>query len=269
LCSLRSQPLHLEKSSDGHTFLLVHRIFTAIKRILPDRVAAYVRGTGTALLTPFYFAYDTGHFRSSLRSKAFDKHGVPIPWYTYPAIQLLRTKSFAGKRILEFGAGQSTIWWAQQAASVISFENNPEWYRYISPQLPPNATVHLVDVQLSTFEELIPAGMTFDVIIVDGLERAIAAKKSLSVLADGGLLILDNAEMHWANDKTYPIIDLLRYAGYSRVDLYGYCPANILPHCTSFFFRGKCFLFDAADHPISMGTLNRYEKPPRNGVGTS
>jgi len=243
--------------------LFVHRVFASLRRVLPDRVANSVRAAGTAFLTPIYFAYDTGHFRSSLRSKAFDRHGVPIPWYTYPAIQLLRTKSFAGKRVLEFGAGQSTIWWAQRAETVTSLEGDAKWYQFISPQLPQNASVHLVDIRLTQFEEAVPAAKTFDVIIVDGLDRAIAARKSLNMLTEGGVFILDNSEIHWADDRTWPIIDLLLNEGYSRVDFYGHSPANILPHCTSFFFRGRCFLFEANDHPVSLGTLDRYQKPSK------
>jgi hypothetical protein len=243
--------------------LFVHRVFATLRRVLPDRLARSVRAAGTAFLTPLYFAYDTGHFRSSLRSKAFDRDGVPIPWYTYPAIQLLRAKSFAGMRVLEFGAGQSTIWWAQRAESVISLESDAKWYEFITPQLPRNAAIHLVDIRLTEFEGLVPAAETFDVIIVDGLDRAIAARKSLGSLAQDGIFILDNAEIHWADDRSWPIMDLLHDAGYMRVDFYGYSPANILPHCTSFFFRGKCFLFETDDHPVSLGTLDRYQKPSR------
>jgi hypothetical protein len=238
--------------------VLVHRVFASLQRLLPRRVSRSLRSIGTAFLAPFYFAHKTGHFRSSLRSKALDEKGAPIPWYTYPAIELLRNKSFREKSILEFGAGQSTLWWAQQARHVTSFEDNAEWYQYLQPQLPQNTRVHLIDDRLSNFETLLSPADRFDVIVIDGLDRFIAAAKSLELLAPGGFFILDNSEGWWGPIGTFPIMDLFRDAGYARVDLYGFSPGNILPHCTSFFFRGSCFLFEAADHPVSLGTLDKF-----------
>jgi hypothetical protein len=226
-------------------------------------VTASIRSIGTAFLTPFYFAQRTGHFRSSLVSKALDAKGVPIPWYTYPAIELLRNKSFRGKRVLEFGAGQSTLWWSKQAEHVTSFEDNAEWHKYLVPQLPQNATVHLVDNVLSNFDSLVASSDRFDVIIIDGLDRFTAAAKSFDLLAPNGVFILDNAEGYWGPIGTFPIMDLFRKGGYARVDFYGFSPGNVLQHCTSFFFKGSCFLFDTADHPVSLGTLERLKELPR------
>jgi hypothetical protein len=238
--------------------LFIHRVFSSLRRILPEPVARSIRAAGTALLTPPYFAYVTGHLRSSLRSKALDKHGVPIPWYTYPAIELLKAKSFDGRNVLEFGAGQSTLWWAQRADSVVSFETDPRWYEQIRRQLPSNASVYLADVDMTRFEEFVPIGASYDVVIVDGMNRLAEATKSFERVREGGVFILDNSEGYWGPAGTYPVIDLLANAGYARIDFYGFSPANIVQHCTSFFFRGSCFLFDSRDHPVSQGTLNRY-----------
>ena len=196
------------------------------------------------------FARRTGHFRSSLASKAVDRHGSPLPWYTYPAIDLVKAKDFKGKRVLEFGAGQSTIWWAQRAAEVVSLEGDQEWYHYIREKMPANVKLHFADIQLSTFEQLVPRNAGFDVIVVDGLDRLIAATKSRELLNPGGVMILDNSEGYWGTDGTYPIIDLYREAGFARVDFYGFSPGNICQSCTSVFYRGRCFLFEAADHPL-------------------
>ena len=80
---------------------------------------------------------------------------------------------------------------------VTSFEDNAEWFKYLQPQLPANTSVHLVDDRLSTFGTLVPPTERFDVIIIDGLDRFIAATKALELLAPGGVFILDNAEGWW------------------------------------------------------------------------
>jgi hypothetical protein len=50
----------------------------------------------------------SGHFRSSVNGKALSQAGVPLPWYTYPAIDFLTQRDFRGRSVLEFGGGQST-----------------------------------------------------------------------------------------------------------------------------------------------------------------
>jgi hypothetical protein len=58
---------------------------------------------------------------------------------------------------LEFGAGQSTLWWARQAEKVVSFEADRSWDAHLSKQIPANVSLHLVDDKLPEFEKLVPA----------------------------------------------------------------------------------------------------------------
>lgn len=85
-----------------------------------------LRRVATATLTPLAFARDTVHFRSSLRAAPVDAQGRPVPWYTFPMISFLEAKKFDGCEVLEFGAGYSTLWWANRAKHVLSFEANRE-----------------------------------------------------------------------------------------------------------------------------------------------
>ncbi|MFT6408402.1 MAG: hypothetical protein ACJAQ6_001820 [Arenicella sp.] len=43
-----------------------------------------------------------------------------IPWYTYPSIDFLKFRDFSNKTVLEFGGGQSTLWRASKASSVVT-----------------------------------------------------------------------------------------------------------------------------------------------------
>ena len=61
--------------------------------------------------------------------RAVDKKGDPIPWYTYPAIDFLLLRDYRDKNILEFGSGQSTLWWAARAKFVLSLEEDPHSVR--------------------------------------------------------------------------------------------------------------------------------------------
>src|SRR3954463_2256551 len=74
---------------------------------------------------------DYGHVKSARRGKCVDVIGNPIPWYTYPAIEYLKQLDFSTKNVFEFGAGQSTLFWAGRARRVVSVEDDAAWYQTI------------------------------------------------------------------------------------------------------------------------------------------
>lgn len=231
--------------------MFVHRAARVFKKVLPSSVFGALRALSTGALTPLAFSLQSGHFRSSLKSKAVDKSGKPLPWYTYPAIDFLSQKEMTNRSVLEFGSGQSTLWWAARAKSVVSFESDADWYNYVRKQVPDNVTSILTDDGAAD----VPAkldGSTFDVIVVDGLDRLKVALMSVSFLKEGGAVILDNSEGYWGRDGEYPIIDFFRANGFSRVDFYGYAPGVILPSCTSLFFKDACFLFSGSESPARL-----------------
>ena len=228
--------------------MLVHKLYSIIRKILPKKVAAFFRSFFTGVLTPIFFSYSSGHFLSSLQSRAISKDGQAIPWYTYPAIEFLASKDLTDCTILEFGAGQSTLWWAKHSRNVISFESNPTWYEHVNALAPANVQIHLVSDDLMDMEPHIK-GQLFDLIIVDGLDRFEASKKARNFMKPDGGLILDNAEGYWGPEGTYPIMNLFREDQFSRIDFYGHAPGVILPHCTSLFFKNQCFLMNGKENP--------------------
>jgi hypothetical protein len=228
--------------------VFVHKVAEKARAILPRSWFHRLRGVATALLTPVSFSYQTGHLYSSLKAKAVDKSGAPLPWYTYPAIDFLSTKDFAGRSVLEFGAGQSTLWWAQRAARVLSFESDSEWYQALKRYLPESVCLIETDNQVTELERVCN-GDRFDVIVIDGLNRFTCAHKALAFWKDGGAIIVDNSEGFWGPDGHYPIMDLFRHYEFSRIDFYGYAPGVILPACTSLFFKEKCFLLSGSENP--------------------
>ncbi|WP_448041502.1 hypothetical protein [Bradyrhizobium liaoningense] len=225
-------------------------LFAPVRKLTPSFIHKPVRRLATAFLTPILFSAKTGHFRSSLNSSAFDRSGERIPWYTYPAIDLLSQKSFRNKRVLEFGGGHSTVWWAKRCQTIVSFDANESWVQSVKPLLPTNASItHVADPTMPT-APLIDGN--FDVIIIDGLDRFRATEISSGLLKPGGAFIVDNSDGFWGPEGTWPIVTHLFSKGFSRVDFYGFAPGVVNRHCTSIAFKDRCFLFDADDHPTRM-----------------
>lgn len=228
--------------------MFVHRLSKAAKGILPSRVFSVVRSLGTGVLTPFAFSYQSGHINSSLKGLAVDKQGRPLPWYTYPAIELLANKNFTGRAVVEFGAGQSTLWWSERADRVLSFEDDFSWYGRLKTRVPGNVELMYTPRDASNVDEKL-RDQQFDVVVIDGLDRFACAQKALNVVTNDGAIVLDNSDGFWGENGSYPIIDLFRDRGFSRVDFYGHAPGVILPACTSIFFKNSCFLLAGTENP--------------------
>jgi hypothetical protein len=214
------------------------------------------RAIGTLFLTPLRFSIQTGHARSSIFRRALSPRGEALPWITYPAIDLLSNVDLTGRRVLEFGAGQSTLWWLSRGAEVISFEDDAKWVQRIRHDAP-IADIRLIEGDLRQFPAELRAER-FDVVMIDGLRRQVAARIAREVMASSGCIIQDNSEGFWADEPgRYEIIELL--AQFQRVDLYGFAPGLWRRHCTSIYFREYCFLFQNPRPPVRLDTTAEHD----------
>ena len=256
-------------SDAGHSLamvlrsMLVHTISAPLKQRLPSGVSGgSFRGLGTALVAPVVFSLDSGHARSALRGRAVDRPGSPLPWYILPpAVDLLRAKEFSDCRVLEFGAGHSTIWWAARARGVVTLRGRSAWCDGLSPFLPSNVSLRRVGGSSAAMAAVLSNEARFDIAVVDGLDRLQAARLALELMADDGAILFDNSEGYWGPPPSYPIIDLFRKAGLLRIDFYGYAPGVVLPHCTSLFCHGNCRLLRGGENPNSLQAVIRHAAP--------
>jgi hypothetical protein len=172
-----------------------------------------------------------GYIKSVEHGAAFDEEGSELPLNTYPAIEYLTQFDFSEKRIFEFGAGGSTLFWMRRSKQVISVENHLEWSQKLTPQLNERAQImHLEGVEfpraISTVEGL------FDVIVVDSSAmRYDCASQALTKLAPGGMIILDNSDWHFNTAA------MLKTAGLLQVDMTGFKPSYSHTSTTSLFFH--------------------------------
>lgn len=227
----------------------IQKAFAPFKVVLPRFIWEPVRALGTALMTPIVFSQRSGHFVSSFKQRAVSRKGKPIPWYTYPCIHLLLARDFSGKRVLEFGGGQSTSWWASRAESVVTVEGDAQWYEQLVGVMPANVNLHLVQSgerkdYLSRVTTILKSMFDpiFDVVVIDGDFREDLVDLALKVLKENGALICDDAE-------SYGFFAATQNRGLQRVDFFGHAPGVVLPRCTSIFYKTGCFLFESK-YPI-------------------
>ena len=204
-----------------------------------------------------WFKY--GHLQSVRSKQAVDGAGQPVPWYTYPAVEYLKQFDFSGKSVFEYGSGNSTLFWSRRAATVVSVEDEEDWFDQMRSRVPPNCTMrHESDLRryVNVIHEY-PEG--FDVIVVDGPARGFCrlkcARAALEHLRPGGFVILDNAD--WLPETA----KMLRQSGLLQVDMSGFIPIEGITETTSFFFRRDCDLrpVDRQPVPSAGGRLRNWD----------
>ena len=119
----------------------VAAIGQTLRKALPERLFMPVRSIGNMLGAPLRFTLVNSHWKTALLSRAVDAAGNPMPWYTYPMIEFLRQRDTSSCSVLEFGGGQSTLWWARNAAKVVTVESDRDWHDHLRPNVPANVTL--------------------------------------------------------------------------------------------------------------------------------
>ena len=86
-------------------------------------------------------------YESIVKWSCIDKDNNPIPWYSYPAIEYLSNLDFKDKFVLEYGSGNSSLFWAKRAKGVVSIENNKEWFEKIEKQKLHNQNIYFISTE--------------------------------------------------------------------------------------------------------------------------
>ena len=142
-------------------------------------------------------------------------------------INFLKNKINKNTKILEFGSGDSTIFFSKLTNYLISIEHNIDWYNRIKPKL--SAQVRYIINKINyvsappadkrfyncdTIDQILGQDTpdeSFDIIIIDGIHRVNCAYGTVNKLKKGGILVLDDANRieNPATDGSYMPIKLL------------------------------------------------------------
>lgn len=170
-----------------------------------------------------------GQIRSITEGRPVDALGQPIPWYTYPAIEYVERLALKGKRIFEFGCGHSTRYWCRRGASVTAVEHSREWFEEVTA-FAGGANLLFRDERDSYVAALREAGVSFDVIVIDGVWRERCVDEAIARAAPHTVIILDNSDWYHAAGAR------LRDAGFLETSFSGFGPCNNYAWTTSLFF---------------------------------
>lgn len=158
------------------------------------------------------------YLTARIQNFLFLKRYPDKPWLTPDAIEFLDQWLRKADHGAEFGSGRSTIWFAKRVSTLLSVENNPDWYNKVKQWLQDENCDH-VDYLLAGENEnesdLIRASKyvnpaielpeeSLDIAVVDGRWRSQCANALICKLKPGGLLIIDNANLYLPSNSHSP-----------------------------------------------------------------
>ncbi len=188
-----------------------------------------------------------GHYRSYKEKSSINNSGEPIPWFTYSAIDYLDQLDYSGKTMLEWGSGNSSLFFGQRVKKLFSIEHNEEWFNLVKSHNIQNQELFLAD-KLRYADYPKKFNQRFDVILIDGIERQSCGSTALDILTDNALIILDNSDRH------PDISQIFRNRNLIQVDFHGLGPINNYTWTTSIFLtRGFDFKPLARQPKIPIG----------------
>lgn len=149
--------------------------------------------------------------------------------------------------LFEYGAGNSTFFFAKQVKTVRSIENNEEWYAKIKGNLPTNVDISFVPLGDKAYQEaILHENSDFDIVLVDGRERVACLKNAMQKLSNKGVIILDDAE----REKYKEAFEYMKAKGFRHIPFSGIAIGAIHDKSTVVFLPGSK-LFRNIDARIS------------------
>lgn len=139
------------------------------------------------------------------------------PWISYDAAKRLDAfLATAPRSVLEFGSGNSTMWFARRAETLHSVEHNAEWYEKVQHLLSSTEKRGTVLHELRETEEgystfSSDSDQLWDIILIDGIWRLPVARHHVDKLAPDGILYLDNSDADTSSDTENEIPELLTF----------------------------------------------------------
>jgi len=137
------------------------------------------------------YLYENGWFRSLEENRSVNLRGEAIAWLPYSLLRFLNDRLKKDLTVLEFGAGASSFYFAERVRSVVSVENNSDWYAHILSKKPENLTLIFADNQ-EAYVRAEGRDAQFDFILIDGDFRADCLRNCLNYLNESGVVLLDD-----------------------------------------------------------------------------
>lgn len=122
----------------------------------------------------------------------------PEPWFTFPAVSFLKENLREDMTVFEWGAGSSTLWFAEKVNYVVSVEHDKGWYDNLKCVVGSNIDLVFASEESDLYIDSLDKVDNARVFVIDGRRRVQCARKVLECLDNGriekgSLVVFDDA----------------------------------------------------------------------------
>lgn len=210
-----------------------------VKKLFP-KLALHYKAYQILIKNERSYLYLSGWMESLSRSRPVDSKKESIPWMNFCVIQFLKQRLKNDLMLFEFGSGYSTHFYADRVKSVTSVEYDKDWFELVKQDLPKNVELIFKEKDtngnychvISSFEK------QFDVVVIDGWDRANCMRQAISKLSPKGIILLDDSSM----SRHKEAVEVALEQGFLRLDFEGLKPTDNGIYRTTIFYRhNNCF----------------------------
>lgn len=131
--------------------------------------------------------------------KAFG-YRLRVPWLGYRAVTHLGHLVRPNWKVLEFGSGMSSLFFARACSNLVSVESDQSWHdrmqEMFSEEGMNNIDYRLCDPDSYNSHPDLPINH-FDLIVIDGMARDVSAQVAIQLVRPGGYIFYDNSDVPW------------------------------------------------------------------------
>jgi predicted O-methyltransferase YrrM len=136
----------------------------------------------------------------------FEKKNPDLPWLTSGSISLIDNLIKKSDKMIEFGSGRSTAWFAKRVDELTSVETDQFWYEKVKIDLKAYKNTNLIfldgDIEFRNLISTIDDN-SIDISLIDGAYRDLCANLLIDKMKSGGVMIIDNANWFLFNPNTF------------------------------------------------------------------
>ena len=177
---------------------------------------------------------EKGWFKSFKTLESINVNSQPIPWMTYCFIDFIEPKLSKELKVFEYGCGNSSLWWSKKVNSVMACEHDTNWFNKMTNKTNDIFSVINRSIENSAYAKSIEeTNDTYDIVVIDGVDRVNCAKHSIERLKPSGVVIWDNSD----REEYQEGYDFLIKQGFKRLDFSGLGPINVMAWSTSLFYK--------------------------------
>lgn len=155
----------------------------------------------------------------------------------YALVELLDERLSKEIHLFEYGAGFSSLYFAERVKTITSIEYDQNWIEKLKELLQGVQNHKLIFTPVG--DEYIHAAknesQVFDLILVDGRERVACAKSGFDALSETGVLILDDSD----RQEYQAVFDYAKSLNFKQLRISGLKPFSFKREESTIFYRNE------------------------------